>query len=341
MEQTKPPIGSEISSTGRVAAAQELGCADSEVEVASVSGGYSRNRRSLVGHGDRWIFAKEVDVALLPDEGKDELGWLRKEYECVGAIRKIVPEIVSDWSKLATDGHVLLMPSYRAEDGWIWEPPSEPDTQRAYIQAVVDATKQLEPIVFSDEDIERLKLQPHFRDEIALDDGLELIIKNDAIRNMLSEKYAAMSKDQSLAHMQPAIAKMQYLLQDKAALQDLSVRVTALMDQPSDCFGHSDVRSDNIAYNPTTGDIKFVDWNWASYATAGFGATEFLTDMARRGVDVSPWVDDMNPEMLAALVGFFAKRCLDEPLAPGNTLRDMQAQSAAVALSLYEMAASR
>jgi len=60
--------------------------------------------------------------------------------------------------------------------------------------------------------------------------------------------------------------------------------------------------------------------------------------MSRRGVDVTPWINDLNIEMLAATVGFYAKRCLKDPLAVGNTLRDLQAQSAAVALNLYEMA---
>jgi len=167
------------------------------------------------------------------------------------------------------------------------------------------------------------------------------MIQNEETRRQLEDKYSRMVQDESLAKLHPIIRKMQVLLQDEKALVDLSARAAALIGQPNDCFGHCDVRSDNIAYNSSSGRVKFVDWNWASFAPAGFGATEFLTDMSRRGVDVAPWLDDLSIELLAALVGFYSKRCLEDPLAPGNTLRDMQAQSAAVALNLYDMAVNR
>jgi hypothetical protein len=131
------------------------------------------------------------------------------------------------------------------------------------------------------------------------------------------------------------------LLNDKLALEDLSNQAALLIKQPNDRFGHCDVRSDNIAYNSSTGQVKFVDWNWASFVAAGFGSTEFLIDMSKCGVDVTPWVDELNIELLAAITGYFLKRCLYDPLAPGNTLRDAQAQSAAAALNLYNMAVSR
>jgi len=338
MEQFKTEIDNTISLTGREVAAVELGCSPLEIKVAGVMGGYSLNRRALVGHGDKWIFAKEVDHGVLIGDGERELEWLRKDLECTNALRQIVPEIVPEWEKLTADGHVLLMPSYRVEDGWLWTLPTDATVQRLYIQAVVDATKKLETVKFGQDDIDRLKLHPYFRDKLALDGGLDLIIKNDEIRNQLKDKYAAMAQDKSLVNLYPEINKMLELLNDKLALKDLSDKAMQLINQPNDCFGHCDVRSDNLAYNPLTGQVKFVDWNWASFATTRFGATEFLTDMSRRGVDVAPWIDELSINMLAAAVGFYAKRCLEDPLAPGNTLRDVQAQSAAVVLSLYEMA---
>lgn len=341
MEQTQVIIGNNISPTGLQAAANELGCLVADLQVKSISGGYSRNRRSLVGYGDRWIFVKEVDHDLLPSDGAEELGWLNKDCECVNHLIKSVPELVPEWEKLVADGHVLLMPSYQESDGWKWQFPSNTDEQRQYIQAVVDATKKLESVKFDQDSIDRLKLHPYFRDKLAIDGGLKLIIENAEIRNQLIEKYVAMAQDDSLTGLRDVIHKMQDLLTDEKALSELSIKASALIDQPNDFFGHCDVRSDNIAYNSSTGQVKFVDWNWASYISSGFGATEFLVDMARRGVDVSPWVGDLNIELLAAVVGFYTKRCLQDPLAPGNTLRDVQAQSAAVALNLYYMAINR
>lgn len=340
MEQMQVIIDNGISSTGLRAAADELGCLVAELQVKSVSGGYSLNRRSLVSCGDRWIFVKEVDHGLLNSDGVEELGWLNKDYECVNHLKQSIPELVPEWEKLVADGHVLLMPSYQITDGWQWQFPSDPDEQKVYIQAVVDATKKLESVKFDQDVIDRLNLHPYFRDKLAIDGGLKLIIGNAEIRNQLDEKYAAMAQDDSLILLRPAIIKMQALLKDERLLAELSIKASALINQPNDCFGHCDVRSDNIAFSSSTGQIKFVDWNWASYISAGFGATEFLVDMARRGVDVKPWANYLNVELLAAVVGFYTKRCLQDPLAPGNTLRDVQAQSAAVALDLYYMAVS-
>ena len=96
------------------------------------------------------------------------------------------------------------------------------------------------------------------------------------------------------------------------------------------------MRSDNLAFHPQTGELKLVDWNWASYAPRGSGATEFLIDMARHGQDVTPWLDELNAEMLAAFVGFYLIRSLKPPLQPGDNLRQMQALSAATAYDLLE-----
>jgi hypothetical protein len=341
MEQLKEENSSTISIKGREASAGELGCNVYDIQVVNVDGGYSRNRRSLVGYADRWIFTKEVDCDLLPGDGVEELGWIRKDYECVNALIGKVPELVPEWEKMAADGHVLLMPSYRAEDGWSWTLPSNSNEQQEYIQAVVDATKKLETVEFDESAINSLGLRPYFRDKLALDDGLTLVLESDEIRKQLEYKYSVMSQDESLTKLHPAIYKMQLLLKDETAIKDLSVQAASLIGRPNNCFNHCDVRSDNIAYNSSTGQVKFVDWNWASFATAQFGATEFLIDMSRRGVDVRPWRDDLNKEMLAAVVGFYLRRCLEDPLAPGNTLRDVQAQSAVVALDLYDMTVNR
>jgi hypothetical protein len=328
----------KISPLAEQAAAAELGCAPGDVTVVGVDGGYSRNRRSLVGYSDNWLFAKEVDKDVLPGDGAEELWWLQKDDAMASTLRAVAPELVSDWSKLSSDGHVLLMTSYRTADGWLWSLPETPEQQHAYIQAVINAIKRLEPMTFDEATINELKLQPCFRDELALDDGLALIIQNEAIRTQLTDKYTAMVRDESLVSLHEPLKKMQALLDDESALRALALRARQLIEQPNDSFGHCDVRSDNLAYHPETGEVKLVDWNWASFATKGFGATEFLTDMARRGVDVRPWYDELNVELLAASVGFYARRCLKDPLTPGSTLRDMQAQSAAVALSLYEAA---
>ena len=337
MEKQDSNIDNSITSMTRSMVADVLKLPLGDVRFEAVGGGYSRNRRSLMGYGNNWVFVKEVDTELLPDDGEEELWWLKKDYLCTEALRSVVPELVPEWSSLEVNEHALIMTSYRFSNGWLWSPPEDLELQTRYIQAVVDATKKLETVRFDEVTINKLKLQPYFRDELALDDGLALIMQNEAIRNQLKDKYAAFTANES-GSLKPQHEQMIALLNDDNALQSLADRAARLIDQPNDSFGHCDVRSDNLTFHPDTGEIKFVDWNWASFATKGFGATEFLIDMARRGVDVKAWVDDLNVEMLAATVGFYAKRCLKDPLAPGSTLRDMQAESAAVAFDLYNLA---
>ena len=316
-------------------AAAELGADLSDLQVTPVSGGFSRNRRALVSAGDKTIFVKEVDVDLLPDEGERELGWLKKDYEVTRLLQKVHPEFVADWIKLDGDGHVLMTTSYASVDGWLWRPPAEKSVAERYISAVVTATRELEKTELPHEMVEELQLQPFTTAELGLDDGIDQVIADDDIRRQLIDNYRTLLPEQSEVN-QRRCEKMMELLSRSDELADISVRAKHFVKQPEDCFNHTDVRSDNLAFHPQTGQLKLVDWNWASYAPQGSGATEFLIDMARHGHDVTPWLSEVNAEMLAAFVGFYLIRSLKPPLQPGDTLRQMQALSAATAYDLLE-----
>ena len=316
-------------------AAAELGTDLSELRVTPVSGGFSRNRRALVSAGDKTIFVKEVDIDVLPGEGERELAWLKKDYEVTRLLQKLHPKFVADWIKLDGDGHVLMTTSYASTDGWLWLPPAEKSVAKRYISAVVTATRELEKTDLPYEVIEELQLQPFTTAELGLDDGIDKIIAEADIRRQLIDNYRTLLPEQSEVNQQRC-QKMIDLLGESDKLVDISVRTKRFAKQPEDCFNHSDVRSDNLAFHPQTGQLKLVDWNWASYAPQGSGATEFLIDMARHGHDVTPWLGELNTEMLAAFVGFYLIRSLKPPLKPGDTLRQMQALSAATAYDLLE-----
>lgn len=325
-----------LSLAARDAAAKKLGCSGDELDIVNVSGGYSLNRRALVGHENKWLFVKEVDKSILTGDGEKELSWLRKDYDLTSILKAQVPELIPEWSSLEANNHVLLMMSYRTDEGWIWSLPADEVIQHDYIQAVINATKKLEAVTINPAVSSHVNLQPFLRDELALDGGFNLITQNPSIREQLDTKYTAMAKIETVDWLRAAYNSILALLHDEDKLSKIIAHASGLMSQPNDRFNHCDVRSDNLTYHPATGEIKFVDWNWASYAPSKFGSTEFLIDMARRGVDVTPWLDELNPELLAATVGFYAGRCLNDPLSPESTLRTMQAESAAVALSLYD-----
>ena len=183
--------------------------------------------------------------------------------------------------------------------------------------------------------VEELQLQPFTTAELGLDEGIDRIIAEADIRRQLIDNYRTLLPEQSEAN-QRRCQKMMELLSRSDELADISVRAKHFAKQPEDCFDHSDVRSDNLAFHPQTGELKLVDWNWASYAPRRSGVTEFLVDMARHGQDVTPWLDELNTEMLAAFVGFYLIRSLKPPLQPGDTLRQMQALTAATAYDLLE-----
>lgn len=316
-------------------AAAELGVEASGVRVTPVSGGFSRNRRALVSAGDKTIFVKEVDVDLLPDDGERELAWLKKDYEVMWLLQKIHPQYVAGWIKLDGDGHVLMTTSYTSADGWLWRPPAEKSVTERYISAVVAAVRELEKTDLPHEVIEGLQLQPFAATKLGLDDGIDQVIAEADIRRQLIDNYQTLLSEQSEVN-QRRCQKMMELLNNSDELADISVRAKQFAKQSEDCFNHSDVRSDNLAFQPQTGELKLVDWNWASYAPRGSGATEFLIDMARHGQDVTPWLDELNAEMLAAFVGFYLIRSLKPPLQPGDNLRQMRALSAATAYDLLE-----
>lgn len=316
-------------------AAAELGADLSDLQVTSVSGGFSRNRRALVSAGDKTIFVKEVDVDVLPDEGERELAWLKKDYEVMRMLQKLHPQYVADWATLAGDGYVLMTSSYTSADGWLWQPPAEKSLAEQYISAVVAATRELEKTELPHKVIEELQLQPFTTAELGLDDGIDRIITDANVRRQLIDNYRTLLPEQSEVNQLPC-QKMMELLSRSDELADISVRAKQFAKQPEDCFNHCDVRSDNLAFHPQTGDLKLVDWNWASYAPRGSGATEFLVDMARHGQDVTPWLEELNAEMLAAFVGFYLIRSIKPPLQPGDNLRQMRALSAATAYDLLE-----
>ena len=334
--ETLPSYNKLLTDNALYCAAVELGVDSSDLRVTPVSGGFSRNRRALVSAGDRTIFVKEVDVDVLPDDGERELAWLKKDYEVMRMLQEIHPQYVADQITLSDDGHVLMTTSYASADGWLWRPPAEKSVAKRYISAVVAAVRELEKTDLPHEVIEELQLQPFAAAELGLDDGIDQIIAEADIRRRLIDNYQTLLPEQSEVN-QRSCQKMMELLNNSDELADISVRAKQFAKQPEDCFNHSDVRSDNLAFHPQTGELKLVDWNWASYAPRRSGATEFLVDMARHGQDVTPWLDELNAEILAAFVGFYLIRSLKPPLQPGDTLRQMQALSAAAAYDLLEL----
>lgn len=316
-------------------AATHLGCSIDDIKLTDVSGGYSRNRRSIAEYNGQYVFVKEVDVDLLSDEGEREIAWLRKDYELVIYLSERGFAGISDWAKLSEDGKVLLLPCYRPEDGWVWTFPEDKTQCKEYIDAVVTTTKQLEVMQITDEDIKKYTMEPFLSDEIGGDMSLTKLADDGEMRGRVIEKLSSMLESGEYDVAKQELRNITSLLGDVSRFDELKKAAEDLLVQPNKYIGHCDVRSDNLAYNTRTKQVRLVDWNWASMVPSNFGTTEFLVDAKKHGVDVSDWEEYLNHELLAASVGFWLSRCLKEPLRPGSSLREMQAVSAAMAYDMY------
>ena len=194
--ETPPNHNKLLTDRALQCAAVELSVNASDLQVMSVSGGFSRNRRALVSACDKTIFVKEVDVDLLPDDGERELAWLKKDYEVTQLLQKLHPQYVVDWAKLASGGYVLMTSSYTSADGWLWRPPAEKSVAQRYISAVVAATRELEKTELPHEMVEKLQLQPFTTAELGLDDGIDRIIAEADIRRQLIDNYRILLPEQ-------------------------------------------------------------------------------------------------------------------------------------------------
>lgn len=316
------------------AAAVKLGCLPSETITSAVSGGYSHNRRGLIGYNDQWLFAKEIDPTQLAGDGTQERAWLYKDHACTEMIRTIAPEIVAEWSSLSADGQLMLMSSYRHEDGWVWLPPADSSMHEAYVTNVLATITRLATIHPAETQVDQLGLKPYIRDMIAHDSGIDMIISDPEVRRALSVDYQILEQTTEIATIRHAAQGMQVMLNDQSLLLSLRTAQNRLDQQPQLTLSHGDIRADNIVHNAELQQTKLVDFDWLSLAPEGFDTTEFLIDTARYGVDVLPWAELLNKDLLAATVGYYARRAIEDD-DDRQSLRNLKLESAAIAAWLY------
>jgi len=325
----------DISPAARAAAAGVLACHSSELETLPVAGGFSHNRRSLVGHEGRWLFAKEVDAKLLMGDGSRERSWLRKDFDCAESMRAQAPEIVPDWEDITQDDSVLLITAMTREDGWQWKPPKEPQNHARYISSALAAIERLNSMAFSDDEATRCRIAPYTRDLLAFDSGFDMLLSRDEIRHQLHDEYVSIAQQTDVPILRQAFATMKLLLNDEVTLRRYAELAKQLHNQPELILSHSDVRVDNIAYHAVADRTVLIDFDWLSLAPEKFDSTEFLIDVTRYGVDVSPWEGMLNKELLAAAIGYYARRVIEDEDGRAE-LRQMKLESAAVAALLLK-----
>lgn len=317
--------------------AEILNCSPEDITLHATDGGYSKNIRAVAECDDKYIFAKEVDTSVVEGDGAQELHWLKKDYQNIQWIAENYPEIVAERRILTNDNSLLLLSAYRPEDGWLWMPPRRREEQVEYVDAVLHAVQKLGAVHYSDETIESLEAQPFLKKDFERDGGMAKIAADAAIREAGAARMATVAESKTNLFVRKSAEQLQVALLNESAVEDLTTCAAAYQQQPETTLGHADVRSDNLAFHPETKQVKLVDWNWMSLTTEKSGYVEFLCDMARRGIDVAKWRDWLDKDMLAAVTGYYLNKCMKPDVLGGN-LRTMQAETAAVAYGLYQIA---
>lgn len=323
-----------ISRRAILFAANQLGVDASALTVEPVSGGFSLNQRALVRHGSKSLFVKEVEDSLLQGDGRQERSWLAKDHGVMELLRSQDINVVPEWSALSDDSAILSMTAYSAAEGWHWSLPDDSSIQHSYINAVIAAVNRLEEVPVSSDEVQRLGLQPYFREIIGNVSLFSSFVSERDNLNRLTQKYQLLAQ---ASEMKPNRSKLQRVLDvihNPVALTKIRHGIEELLGQPDEVFGHCDVRSDNLAYDPAQDKLVLVDWNWASQTPKNFGSTEFLISVAGQGADVTAWHDELNRGLLAGLVGLWWQSSLGPEIREGSGLRDHQAVSAAIAYDL-------
>lgn len=307
-----------------------------KIKITKVGGGYSLNRRSIAEFDDKKFFVKEVDDSLVEGNGDTERGWLHKDHQVMELLRTESIDIVPEWSIISDDRNILITTAYPSDDGWFWGLPEDTKLRHEYIITVVDAAKRLETATFSKDDVDRLSLEPYFRDKLSdtkeYNEFINLENRNEKLVQKLESIKPILSE-----HQLPKILKLIEAVNNNQLIDKIIPEFMAsLKSQPNSVFGHCDLRPDNLAYNPSSQKVVIVDWNWTSITPEKFGSTEFLIACAFKGADISEYYGEINKDLLGTLIGFWLMGCLRPNLGKTTKLRDHQAISAAVAYSIYQ-----
>jgi hypothetical protein len=97
-----------------------------------------------------------------------------------------------------------------------------------------------------------------------------------------------------------------------------------------DALLHLDIRSDNLCFSDS--HVKVVDWNLARVGNGAYDLLFWLPSLHLEG-GPAPWdVSVEEPEMIAAIAGFFARQAPQPDPWEGSTVRQFQRQQLEVAL---------
>lgn len=209
------------------------------------------------------------------------------------------------------DGRTLSMESLEHHAGWHWRAPADNTLQPAYIRDILAALSELshQPI----HDLPSFLPDINYSHPTLLCEGWERYLDHqDAIHQVLLASTQAGSRN---------------LLEDLPRLFDAYHTV----EQPElSAFSHHDLRQSNIAWHPTEG-VRIVDWSWADAGMPLADTTSFLIDLAKSGIDITPYRNYFDPAHALLLIGFWLEHSTWPTQTDDRRVREHQLTSALAA----------
>jgi len=273
--------------------------------VETVSGGYSDAKRGILTMPE----GKRLFVKIGMSEATK--GWAQKETRVYDFLSqagfKHIPELVSrneDCSSFALE-------ALEAKDGWDWSETWNEERLTATLRAL-DELAETKPPTDSPDVITPILSTA----------------KNGWIELAESEELAA-------TFLQKLAQKEQEMLAEQVSAFAQS---TAEFIFRKDALVHNDVRADNCAWNPDTGEVRLVDWNWLELGDRRTDLTATLVHIHQSGHDVlEKHAERLDSEALHWIAGYWLAAA-SKPIWPGGpeSLRDFQLDSGMTALKLAE-----
>lgn len=282
-------------------------------------GGHMAYHRLLLAHPESGesIFIKAHDPSLLGEEWRqaEMLAFLKKEVRVYEHLRghqfSRIPEHIE------FNENLLALSGMSVSNGWYWRAPADKLMKAHYVQDVLTALDELEP------------LKPHTPeagDEISLDifyDNGWDILHNTDVDKLIETNIARWGKD-----LHPETAPLARSL--VANISDLSLKRAGVVPT---AFNHHDARQTNIAWHPEHG-AKIVDWSWADAGLGGGDKTMFLLDLHKSDIDVTPYIGHINIDYAKLVLGYWLARSNTQHMEGNHQVRMQQFISAVKASEL-------
>ncbi|MBA2560184.1 MAG: aminoglycoside phosphotransferase family protein [Propionibacteriales bacterium] len=274
--------------------------------LKQVAGGYSQAHRGLVVLPDGNV----IFVKLGTEEATRK--WAKKEIAVYRFLRSQGYTFVPDLLATKHDETAFALEAITETGGWSWAASWTSERLEATLIAM-DALAAIEPV-----GADRVYLSQTAIDDG--DDGWRPLAGSQELREALLGRLRAVGR--------PELADQT----DFQAMADRSHQFAL----SNDVLVHNDVRSDNCAWNPTTGRVMLVDWNWAQLGDRRIDVSSLLVSVQRAGLELIPdYADRLDKDALHWLAGFWLRAAVT-PMWKGGpaSLRDSQLHSGLIALDL-------